>query len=432
MRFMAMARVVWASRLIEPKLIAPVAKRLTISRGRLDLVERDRRFGPAEPHQAAQGQQARALVVDRLGEGLVLGGQVAAHRVLQARRPIRASRRGPRPAGGRRRRRRRRAWRGRPAHRHRRRVAAHAFLGDLRQADALDDAGRAGEVALDELARQAHGVEDLRAAVGLVGGDAHLGHHLQNALADRLDVVGGRLLGAQRRGVRGTQGLEGLEGEVGVHRLRPVAGQDAEVVHLARLAGLDDQAGLHAQALADQLVVHRRRRPARRGWGCAPAGGARSDRIRMFMSARTASVAAAHSRSSARSRPAAPSAAGQVASRVAVRKAPSSSSEMARIFSRSALVSTGWATSRRLCVAGLAAEQVGPGPDHRDQAHHQLLADRVDRRVGDLGEVLLEVVVEQLGPLGEHRQGRVGAHGADRILADLAHRLEEEGESSWV
>ena len=31
MRFMAMASVVCASRLIEPKLIAPVAKRLTIS-----------------------------------------------------------------------------------------------------------------------------------------------------------------------------------------------------------------------------------------------------------------------------------------------------------------------------------------------------------------------------------------------------------------
>ncbi len=30
-RFMAMARVVWASRLIEPKLMAPVANRLTIS-----------------------------------------------------------------------------------------------------------------------------------------------------------------------------------------------------------------------------------------------------------------------------------------------------------------------------------------------------------------------------------------------------------------
>ena len=40
MRFMAMARLVWASRLIEPKLIAPVEKRLTIVAGRLDLVQR--------------------------------------------------------------------------------------------------------------------------------------------------------------------------------------------------------------------------------------------------------------------------------------------------------------------------------------------------------------------------------------------------------
>ena len=49
-----------------------------------------------------------------------------------------------------------------------------------------------------------------------------------------------------------------------------------------------------------------------------------------------------------------------------------------------------------LVRAGLAAEQVRPRADHRDQRHHQLLADRIDRRVGDLREVLLEVVVEQL------------------------------------
>ena len=41
-------------------------------------------------------------------------------------------------------------------------------------------------------------------------------------------------------------------------------------------------------------------------------------------------------------------------------------------------------------------EQVRPRPDERDEAHHQLLADRVDRRVGDLREVLLEIGVEQL------------------------------------
>ena len=93
---------------------------------------------------------------------------------------------------------------------------------------------------------------------------------------------------------------------------------------------------------------------------------------------------------------------------------------IARIFSRSALVRIGCATSSRLCVAGVVAQQVRPRPDHRDQRHHQLLADRIDRRVGDLGEVLLEVVVEQLRLARQHGERRVGAHRADRIVAVAA------------
>ena len=98
-----------------------------------------------------------------------------------------------------------------------------------------------------------------------------------------------------------------------------------------------------------------------------------------------------------------------------------------RIFSRSSLVRIGCATSSRLWRRGaLEAEQVRPRADHRDQRHHQLLADRIDRRVGDLGEVLLEIVVEQLGLVGQHGDRRVGAHRADRIVAGLRHRLQEE------
>jgi len=42
-------------------------------------------------------------------------------------------------------------------------------------------------------------------------------------------------------------------------------------------------------------------------------------------------------------------------------------------------------------VLGSLAEQVQLGAEARRQAHHDFLADRVDRRVGDLGEQLLEV-----------------------------------------
>ena len=74
---------------------------------------------------------------------------------------------------------------------------------------------------------------------------------------------------------------------------------------------------------------------------------------------------------------------------------------------------------------GLRIEQVALGTDRRRHRRDQLLADGVERRVGDLREQLLEVVVEQPRTVREHRQRRVGAHRADRFLALLRHRREQ-------
>ena len=75
---------------------------------------------------------------------------------------------------------------------------------------------------------------------------------------------------------------------------------------------------------------------------------------------------------------------------------------------------------------GLRVQQVplaaGAGEDRGDQ----LLADRVERGVGDLGEELLEVVEQRLGPVGEHGQRRIGAHRPDRLLAGGTHRADDE------
>ena len=72
-------------------------------------------------------------------------------------------------------------------------VDADRLLGDVEEADALDVGGGAGEVLVDQRARETHRLEHLRAGVGHVGRDAHLGHHLLQPLADRLDVVLDRL-----------------------------------------------------------------------------------------------------------------------------------------------------------------------------------------------------------------------------------------------
>ena len=39
-------------------------------------------------------------------------------------------------------------------------------------------------------------------------------------------------------------------------------------------------------------------------------------------------------------------------------------------------------------------ENIRPWPDKRYKAHHELFADRVNRRIRDLGEILLEIGVE--------------------------------------
>ncbi len=76
----------------------------------------------------------------------------------------------------------------------------------------------------------------------------------------------------------------------------------------------------------------------------------------------------------------------------------------------------------------LQVEQVRPRPDDRDEAHHQLLADRVDRRIGDLREVLLEVGEQRLGLVRQRRDRRVVAHRARGFLAGGGHRRHQDGD----
>ena len=83
---------------------------------------------------------------------------------------------------------------------------------------------------------------------------------------------------------------------------------------------------------------------------------------------------------------------------------------------------------QRQLAAALRArlQQVGLRPDRRADRGDDLFADGVERRVGDLGEQLLEVVEQQTRPLAEHGDRRVGAHRADRLGAGLGHRGDDD------
>ena len=60
------------------------------------------------------------------------------------------------------------------------------------------------------------------------------------------------------------------------------------------------------------------------------------------------------------------------------------------------------------------------------EAHHPPFAQRIDRRVGDLAELLAEEMVQAAMPLGEHGQGRVVTHRAQGLLGIEDHGREDQ------
>ena len=75
-----------------------------------------------------------------------------------------------------------------------------------------------------------------------------------------------------------------------------------------------------------------------------------------------------------------------------------------------------------LAVALVRGEDVhAHGADVLGKGHDEVLAYRVDGRVRHLGELLAEVIEQQLGTLGQGRQLGVVAHGRDRLGGRAAH-----------
>ena len=64
-------------------------------------------------------------------------------------------------------------------------------------------------------------------------------------------------------------------------------------------------------------------------------------------------------------------------------------------------------------------QNVALGADVAGERHHHLFADGIDGRIGDLREKLLEVMEQRLRLVRKAGQRRIGAHGADGLLALL-------------
>ncbi len=69
-------------------------------------------------------------------------------------------------------------------------------------------------------------------------------------------------------------------------------------------------------------------------------------------------------------------------------------------------------------------QERGPAPELDPQVHDDPLALRIDRRIGDLGERLAQVVGNRAVHPRAARRGRVVAHAPQRLVAFEGHRLD--------
>ena len=141
-------------------------------------------------------------------------------------------------------------------------MAAQRLLLEHREAHALQAAHGAAEAAVDHLVREPDRLEDLRALVGLHRRDPHLRHDLEHSLRDGLAIVPDDV------DVRVELPLvarlaERFEREIRIDAVRAVADEQAVVMHLARLAGLEHDPDPRALRAAHEMVVHRAAREQR-------------------------------------------------------------------------------------------------------------------------------------------------------------------------
>ena len=189
-------------------------------------------------------------------------------------------------------------------------VTAHGLLGRSRRGRSLHRRVGAGEIVVDEGLRQAHRVEYLGAAIGLVGGDAHLGEHLEHRLAHRLDVALVKLFLGNFLGHLVAEAGDRVEGQIRIDRLGAVAGEKTEVVGQAGLSRLHHRAPPRCEGPPGSGDGECRRSPAGRG---SPPGRQRCPGRKgsgCCNRARTTSSASRKIGASAVSMPAAPASAG--------------------------------------------------------------------------------------------------------------------------
>ncbi|MNM77887.1 hypothetical protein D3C81_897620 [compost metagenome] len=292
------------------------------------------------------------------------------------------------------------------------------ILLDVGEVGSLNAARYAAEAEFDHGAGQPHGFEQLGAAVARHRADAHLGHHLVEALVDAVAVVEHGLAQAHLEHAFFYLFGEGFVGEIGVDGGGAKAQQHGEVVRVAHARGFHQDVGVAAQVVVHQGALHRpHRHGGRDGQGVGTDVPVRQHQQHGAIARLVGRLVA--QALEGRLQPLF----GQVVE---------AQHRMAVVFPFQCqqLVKVGVEQDRRLeqhpvGVAEGLVEYVLLAADTGGQRHDVVFPQRVDGRVGHLGEHLAEVVVQGTLAGGEHRHRGVIPHGTHRLLAILAEHADD-------
>src|SRR6185295_3058657 len=274
-----------------------------------------------------------------------------------------------------------------------RQVQAYRLFGNLKNADTLDIRRRPGEIFVDHPPGKADGFEYLCAGIGHIGGDAHFGHHFHQSLADRLDVVLYALLAAILRRNGLVRMENGLHRHAGMYRFRSITREQREVVHFTSRPRLDHQTRTGTQTLAYQMLVYPGQCQQRRN-GHVPG-------IDLAIRYDQDAVPGSHSVFGLRAQTRQPGldrllAPGNRIGDVDLERLELATGVVINVADGIHLIEIEhrlphFQAHRRIGLVD--AQQIGFRANKGHQRHHQIFAYRVDRRIGNLREQLLEIVV---------------------------------------
>ncbi len=301
-------------------------------------------------------------------------------------------------------------------------IPQQGFPRDYVQTGSTNGARNAGEVGFHHLPREAHGLEELGAAIAGQRGDTHLGHDLQQPLLERQDVV--VVEGFQfQAGLQLTlvhHVADAFQRQIRIHAAGTEPAQQTDVGYLAGLAAFHHEARGAQQTLHQEMLVKGRDRHQtwdrhairsfppiaedQHGGIVLQDGPVRLSQEPSY--GRCERLPRLHRIQRVR---------GIQRDDLEIR--PFQGLQLGHV-----LVAEDRVTQfQHPAVLGAFLENIVVPARKGEERHHEAFPLGIQRRVRDLGEHLLEVVEEQLRALAEYRQGRVRTHGTHGFLTVQGH-----------